>query len=118
VRSSPKLYRVADASILEDEAASAESEGHRHELIELFLEALQISHRLDPDLSRLLESSLPLGMLCDIIAHALEISPSVKQILLDEPQVDRRIATILSVLRKTLAQSASSRPFPPPFSLN
>ena len=113
-----KLYRVAEATIIEDQEPWSDVESRRADLSELFLHVFQQTHHLDPDLSRLLNSGLSLGVLTDIIAHTLDIPASIKQALLDESRVDRRIATLRAILQGLLTKSEISRRFPPPFSLN
>ena len=112
---SPKLYRVAEATIIEDQEPSTEVETRRVELIDLFLQVFHQTHRMDPDLSRMLNSGLSLGVLSDIIAHALDIPAALKQSLLDETRVDDRVATLRTILQEFIP---SSLRFPPPFSLN
>ncbi len=115
---SPRLYRIAEATILEDREGANDLDSHRKELLDLFLLVFQQAHELETDLSHVLNSDLPLGGLCDVIAHALELPTPLKQSLLEETRVDRRVTTLKSVLRQSLAQTPESRPFPPPFSLN
>jgi Lon protease-like protein len=113
-----KLYRTAEATILQDEVPADPGEKHRAELIELFLEILRMNRRLDPDLSRLLHSDLCLGILSDIIAHALDLPGAVKQSLLEETRVDRRVSLLVSLSRSLIDQTPPGRYFPRPFSLN
>jgi Lon protease-like protein len=115
---SPTLYRVAEGTLLEDEPVEDLRHERRRELIELFLEILQTSHRIDPDLSRLLHSNLSLGILSDIIAHALELPASIKQELLEETRVACRVGSLISLLRDIVGRVSQGRRFPPPFSLN
>jgi Lon protease-like protein len=115
---STKLYRIAQATILEDRELEAEQDSRRNELLELFLDVFQEAHDLDPDLARMLHSDLSLGVLSDIIAHALDLPSSEKQILLAEARVDRRVTILMGLLARSLAQPQPSRRFPPPFSLN
>lgn len=115
---SPKLYRIARATLMEDQEWPEAPEVVRAELVALALELLQTGGRLDADLSQLLHSDLPLGMLSDIIAHALELPAFVKQSLLDEVRVEVRITHLLAILRRMWSPGACARPYPPPFSLN
>jgi uncharacterized protein len=115
---SPRLYRVAEGTLLEDETVEDSRHEHRRELIQLFLEVLQTSHRIDPDLSRLLHSDLPLGILSDIVAHALDLPASIKQELLEETRVARRVGSLIALLRDIIGRVNHARRFPPPFSLN
>ncbi len=119
---SNKLYRIAEAEILEDRYGSDPEEPRRSELIALFRRAFEQRHALDPELSAMLETALPLGVLTDILAHALGLPPEVNQLLLAETSVDRRIAGLLEILHQIVAADSQPgpgrRPFPPPFSPN
>ena len=113
-----KLYRIAEGTVLEDDAPDAPDESRRNELIERFFEALQVGGKVDPDLSTLLHSDLPMGILSDVIAHALDLPGAVKQSLLEEPRVECRITTLLSILQSLATRVPRWRRFPPPFSSN
>ena len=56
-------------------------------------------HQLDDDLETLLKSTVPLGVLSDIITHALGLPSASKQGLLAEPRVangrEKRPASLL-----------------------
>jgi Lon protease-like protein len=115
---SPKPYRIAKATFLEDREDAEGSDSRRNDLLELFLEVFQQTHDLDPDLARMLHSNLPMGVLSDIIAHALDLSASEKQSLLNEPRVYQRVEILLGILGKSFSPPLPSRRFPPPFSPN
>ncbi len=115
---SSRLYRIAEATVMEDEPWEEPPDSPRTELIAQFLEVLKMSHRLDDDLSRLLHSDLPLGILCDIVAHALDFPAGNKQALLSETRVDRRVASLLRIMRRLCGEGSGSRRYPPPFSVN
>lgn len=119
--SAKKLYRVAEVEVLED--VDVESPGpYRSELNRLFRMALERQGSFDNELMSLLDSKLPLGVLCDIIGHALGLPPEMKQSLLGEVDVMTRVDFLVSLLRKMAAvpyDPTGDRPgFPPPFSLN
>ena len=119
---SGKLYRVAEAEILEDIPSERGEGSGRPELVRLFRDVLERSESLDSDLRTFLESDLPLGVLTDILAHALGLTPERKQALLAERRVDRRVDELLDILRMAAirgpASGEASREFPPPFSCN
>jgi uncharacterized protein len=115
---SPKLYRVARATLLEDEEWDRPSQTSRAELVELAIGMLQSGGPMDMELARLLSSDLPLGMLSDIVSHALELPAIVKQALLNEPRVEERVNYLLSVLRRVQGTEGHTRPYPPPLNLN
>jgi Lon protease-like protein len=112
-----KLYRTAEVEILEDLPPTESEEPARTELKRLFGHLIEQQPGHDRDFAEMLENVEPLGALCDIVSHALSLPPSIKQQLLAEPSVDRRVETILSALRKLVATSAQPS-FPPPFSTN
>jgi Lon protease-like protein len=114
----PKLYRVAEAELIEDEEPGPMFEARRHDLITLFRQVLEKRRQLDDDLKTLLDSAVPVGVLSDIIAHALGLPSEMKQTLLAEPNVERRALTLWSILRQVVEEKHSVRLFPPPFSAN
>ncbi len=116
--STGKLYRTVEVEILEDVAASQPEERTRGELIGLFRQLMKSHQELDPDLDELLKKEVPLGVLSDIIAHTLSLPPALKQRLLAETSVDRRVDTIRAALQQVAATGGLARPFPPPFSIN
>ena len=56
-----------------------------------------------------LDSDLPLGVLTDILAHALGLAPEGKQSLLAERHVDRRVDELLDILRQAAARDRADR---------
>jgi uncharacterized protein len=115
---SGKLYRIAEAEIMEDEEPGKAYKPARRELVDLFRLAFERRHRLDEDLESLLKSAIPLGVLTDIIAHALGLPSATKHQLLAEPKVDRRVDALRSLLRQIIDDGESARAFPPNFSAN
>jgi Lon protease-like protein len=114
----PKLYRVAEARVLDDQGCDLPLQSLRDEVLDLFLQLLQRTQERDLDPSRLLGPEVGLGVLSDLIAGALVLPPLVKQALLAETRVDRRGETLRTILRMSLAQGEPWRDFPPTFSLN
>ncbi len=112
------LYRQAEIEILEDEISEEPDEPRRSEMTRLF----RSLHPPDPDLADLLNRDLPLGVLSDILTHALGLPPSMKQAFLEESNVDRRARAFTQLLRQLTSRvdraSRGPHPFPPPFSLN
>jgi Lon protease-like protein len=115
---SGKLYRTAEVEVLDDQAPLVPEAAARDELVGLFRKVLERQHRLNTDLAELLERAVPLGVLCDIMSHALTLPPALKQRLLAETSVDSRIDSLLTILRKIAAVEDPVRTFPPPFSPN
>jgi len=116
---SNKLYRIAEAEILNDQESDRPSEPRRGELVERFRAVFQADQPLSEELNDLLNSVVPLGVLSDVIAHALFLPAEIKQALLAEPEVDRRVEMLQAILSELEArQSRSTRTFPPAFGLN
>src|SRR5579883_2102207 len=119
---SDRLYRLAEVEILEDEEPPADCESLRAELAALFRRTFVKEHELDPDISDLLEADMPLGVLTDIMAHALSLPADLKQQLLNEPRTSRRAGLLLSLLmeiaRTHLPPPFGAKSFPPAFSEN
>jgi Lon protease-like protein len=119
-----KAYRIAEVEVLDDLYNDQDEllESSRSELTTLFRRAFEKHQPVDSDLNALLEKKLPLGVLTDIVAHALGLPAEVKQLLLAEPRVDCRAHSLLEILRQILARNpegaSASKPFPPPFSMN
>ena len=120
VRSVPtqKLYQVWEAELLKDEEPHQPLEPRRGELTGLFRKILESQRGTDEDLNSLLDSAVELGILSDLIAHALRLPPAVKQRLLAQTNVDKRVEILRKALRKMVSEIQTKRPFPPPFSLN
>ncbi len=118
--STEKLYRTAQAEILEDEEIE-ESEEISAELAERFRALLVKQNRLDSDFDLLLKSQVPLGVLSDIIGHALPLGPALKQTLLQVLDPNVRAQQLIERLREMSGESPGHAPgthWPPPFSVN
>jgi Lon protease-like protein len=117
-----RLYRRAEAEILEDEHADLPQERCIQEITRLVREVFERQGGLDPEMDTLLDSKMPLGTLTDLIAYALGLPPAIKQTLLDERRVDQRGEFLVQLLQQAVARASSRgdgpRPFPPPFSAN
>jgi Lon protease-like protein len=113
----PTLYRQAAVEILDEIEPPGPAEPRRSELIRLFRSAVSP----EPELAGLLDRDLPLDVLTDLLAHALGLTPALRQAFLAERAVDRRadglIALLKQVDRSDPDASRSHRPFPP-FSVN
>jgi Lon protease-like protein len=119
----PTPYRQAEVEVLRDEAPDDAGAALRAALVEQFRELARSQGVLDDDLEAMLGSSIPLGALSDIVAHALALPPPVKQGLLAETRVARRAETLVRILGELRDCSAErdappARRYPPPISLN
>ena len=115
---SGKLYRIAEVELLQDIDPHQPQEPARAELTRLFRQMLESRSRLDADIDELLRKPVSLGLLCDIMAHSLPLPAALKQSLLEQTSVDRRLEIVLSILRQISSGERRSSPFPPPFSMN
>ena len=118
-----KLYRMAKVEILEDESDNDPAlDVLRDELVEMFRAVFERQNQLDSDLGNLLEKTVPLGVITDIVGHALGLPPDMKQSLLTEPNVLKRGENLVRILRQVISHdpklASRFRPFPPPFSVN
>ena len=115
-------YRRAKLDVLPEQPAEAASDldvaSHRDTLLELF-------HRAQPQLAEMsivksiLERDMPLGLLVDFLAHALELSPGSGAALLAEPCAARRCQFLTAMLQAFVRRrDKNDRPFPPEFSVN
>lgn len=116
------LYRTAELTLLPDWYPSEPTIDRRHRQRELLSGATEVLPELqsNPLLHQLLDAELSLGVLCDVIAHSLGLSPDEAQLLLSEQDVDLRSDLVLNHLRQRQRQLAAgiSQGFPPAFSRN
>ena len=114
-----RLYRQAKAKILEEEPCEATEVMLGQRLRDVFRQVFERHQELDPDLASLLDNStVSLGVLTDIIAHALPLAIESKQALLAEPRVARRADELLDLLSRAAEAALPPHSFPPPFSVN
>jgi ATP-dependent Lon protease len=106
-----------------DEKLAYQRDALRENLISLFQEAMPKSNELQEKLHELVSQDLGLGVLTDIVAFTLALDTRIKQSLLAEPNVDRRVSMLIMALQAALKRPESilpggSRDWPPPFSVN
>ena len=115
-------YRMAEMTLLADfyPTQATIDRSHRHR--ELLSGAFELLPELqsDPLLHQLVGADIPLGVLCDVLAHSLALSLDDSQLLLEEQDVDLRSDLVLHLLRKRQRGEVSEahRKFPPMFSVN
>lgn len=118
-------FREAEAELLED-IYPTPTEPKRHiweeRLLEAFIKRLGNASETHCQLEQLAQNSIPLGMLTDVIGHALDLKLEFKQRLLSERNVDRRAELLLERLEmddsRGALPAARVPPFPPAFSNN
>ncbi len=117
-----RRYREAEVRLLGDYLPTEDAQLRqrlRRDLVNTFRSYLPTTEAVQEQFERLLSSQLPLGVLTDIVAFAVNLELQAKQQLLQELNVDRRVELLLRHFQQLQQpQSESSRLFPPPFSLN
>ncbi len=114
-------YRIGELELCSDcEQGLAEAENqHIREKLLREIQSLHPELAVNPMFVQALDHKLPLGALCDILAHALKLAPAQSQRLLEELNVRNRGEHLLKAVQAEVAQreSAPAR-FPPRFSRN
>ncbi len=108
------------------------AEEHRQTLLGVFRSMIPHDAANSKTFTDLLTQQLPLGILTDIIAYAVNLPVAIKQLLLGEANVKIRFETLMEHLEPflenkpnslfdpahTAPSSAQNKSFPPPFSDN
>lgn len=119
---SSQPYRTAELTLLPDFYPSGQTIDRVHRQRELLAGAVELLPELQSELllHQLVEADIPLGALCDVLAHSLGLKPDDAQMLLEEPDVDLRSDIVLHYLRQRLRRQTSivAGGFPPAFSAN
>jgi uncharacterized protein len=119
-----RTFRTAEVQILEDEypAESAKKRPALHrKLINAFEQMLPRIKDAEELFNQLSVNSISLGALTDVISYALDLDVRTKQLLLAEPNVDRRSSMLLSHLKcasQETRELSVAGGFPPSFSSN
>ena len=120
-----RAFRRAKIEVLED-IYSPDEEAERSEMTAalqaVFAKFVPEGLATQASFQQLLGEQMPLGILTDMIAYALNLPLAVKQQLLAESNVDIRCRLLLRCLKQRLEASQHAAPqpdaFPPPFSEN
>src|SRR5262249_50293717 len=118
-----KLYRSARVGLLADTGTPAAEQARAYRadfspFVTAWFAALGLASE---QLTRLLESDLPLGTVVDILGFALPFAFDFKQALLEELHVERRAQHLLHYLRTHEPPNkpvVAAQKFPPEFSTN
>jgi Lon protease-like protein len=97
-----RLFRQAKVELLSDEenfADAAQLLQRREALREYVHRRLPAAAAVREQFEQLMSRPLPLGVLVDVISHAVPLPPEVKQRLLEELNVERRSEILLQHLR-------------------
>jgi Lon protease-like protein len=120
---SDRLYRLARVEWLADvpvkePTRAAELHGRLSAALSSWVANQTASAR---QVRRLLESDLPLGVVCDVLSFAMPLEPAWKQELLEELRVEERVMRLLHFLG-AIAPAGKDQPagqrYPPDFSSN
>jgi len=93
----------------------------RHHELLLNFRKLFPQSRADSLFSQVLEADIPLGVTCDLLAAAVSLPLSGKQMLLEELDVDSRSDLLLEKIRERMPAGETEgriRTYPPTYSLN
>lgn len=118
--STPELYRKVELDLLsehDDQVDQAEAERRRRSLIDRF-ETFHPQIAQHPAVRKTLESVLPVGVLCDFIAHVSDIDTEIAAQVLAELDIFERANLIENWLTGQNAGRPTDLPFPPKFSEN
>jgi Lon protease-like protein len=117
-----KLYRSAQVKLDQDRAPSAELENElREQLLEVVPSWCQDQGPNAEVFRKVIQSNLPLGIVCDVLGYGLPLTIELKQQLLEELVVAKRVRRLLSHLETTAPPEVlppPQHPFPPEFSNN
>ncbi|MCZ2340571.1 MAG: LON peptidase substrate-binding domain-containing protein [Bacteroidales bacterium] len=115
---SDKPYRIARAEPIPDITPENTQKlaPLRRRLAQVVLPRFEPTGPVFPHLVELFASSVPLGVLCDMLAYALPLSLHFQLALLLEPHVDIRADALIQSLQ--ISKPHFSRKFPPEFSTN
>jgi Lon protease-like protein len=116
-----KLYRTARVEVLQDRpiAAEGDCESWRRKLLDRTPSWFPAHKEMVDQFRTLLLSDLSLGAVGDILAFALPLDAEFKQSLLEELNVETRLAMLHDFMEsQTALNTALQRKFPPEFSVN
>lgn len=115
-------YRVGHIRVRKDvyPAPAIIDRDHRQQELVHYFKQIFDDLDLDSSLIAALESGVPLGELCDVIAHAMRPDADSAKRLLEQADVDQRSDLVLELLKLQYRRSRGPLPrfFPPTFSLN
>jgi Lon protease-like protein len=115
-----KRYRSAQVKLVQDRAPAADLQNQlRERLLEIVPTWCGEPNALI--FRKVIESNLPLGIVCDVLGYGLPLAIELKQQLLEELVVAKRVRKLLRYLRTTSPPEVlppPQQPFPPEFSNN
>ncbi len=116
-----KPYRIGRVELRPEMPSTLSSRDRLKRQRELLVgfQQLAVGCEFDHVFHNSLDADLPLGGLCDVLAHSMPLAPDTAQSILEEPDIAVRAELVLEELRNCIGTQAG-RPsvFPPPYSLN
>lgn len=116
------LYRQARVELLEDTPALGEAREKKWRRLLSKLVSVWVPKQggVLQQFRKLLKSDIGLGPLCDILSFALPLEVEVKQELLEELDIERRVKRLLKsmVPDSSKLPTSEEKKFPPEFSVN
>ena len=118
-----RLYRIGRVELNPEMPVDLSTEVRRRRQRELLVGFQQVAAGCDFDSTfhDSLDTDLPLGGLCDVIAFSRPLEPNTAQSILEETNIAIRALLVLDELKNCLGASGSTvqpSTFPPPYSLN
>jgi Lon protease-like protein len=117
-----KLYRSAKVEIWQDQPTSSDQDQElRSKLLDVIPAWSQDQGPAAEVFPKVIQSNLPLGIVCDVLGFSLPVNVEFKQELLEELKSDSRAQLLLDYLSKNSPPEVlppPQNPFPPEFSKN
>jgi Lon protease-like protein len=117
-----KLYRSAKVEMLQEQPARSEADQKlRAKLLEVVPGWCQSHGPAAEVFPKVIQSNLPLGIVCDVLGFSLPLSVEFKQKLLENLSVESRARNLLAHLEENSPPEIlppPQNPFPPEFSAN
>jgi Lon protease-like protein len=117
-----KLYRSARVELVKDRMPNPDSANQfRERLLEVVPAWCKEQGPSAEIFRKVIQTNLPLGIICDVLGYGLPLAIELKQQLLEELQVAKRVRKLLRYLESTAAPEVlppPQHPFPPEFSNN
>jgi Lon protease-like protein len=118
-----RLYRTAQVQLLSDTDSTTPADSRKlclllARLARKWFTSVGVDFE---QVSRLFKGNLPIGTIGDVLSFVLPLPPEVKQELLEQLNVERRISRLVNYLQEkqpSQSESTSAAKFPPEFSLN
>jgi Lon protease-like protein len=114
-------YRIGELEICRetfDKLSESEDQRTREQLLR-HIQSLNPELAVSPMFVQALDRDLPLGVFCDVLAHALRMDPVKSQGILEELDFRRRCDLLLNAIRAELSRRETAPVhYPPKFSRN